>query len=240
MEGNMNKASVLSIESLKAMGFSGLSGLMAAFTFLSAAAVMLSMCLFLSVGLFLYRADPIHKSWNYDRSAINIQTTGIVLKDQRSTDPACVAEVVRKGGSDVSKCPLVPTQPTGADVAAFKKSATSLTGKIYFFLPTLINIVPASVLSFGLFQAGLCFLQLSGGRYFAQQTIRNLRNFAFAGLFYVVITPCIPLIYALLANLISSINLHFFTPKSVTSFNLPGPYTPPVSPLAPPRILPAS
>ena len=223
----MSQMNVSWIESLKARGFSGLSSVMTIFSFAAAGIVILAAATILGGALMLQKTEAFHQTYGSEKTNIAINATGTIVKWQGTGDPACIAEVKKNGGKDVSKCPLIQTQPTPADIAAAKKDATSFRSKVYFLLPTFIYLIPVLVLTFGLLQAGLCFMELAKGRHFAPATIRHLRNFAFAGLFFVVVSACVPLIYTLLANLIFSIDLHIFTPKPIKHFTMPAPYMPP-------------
>ncbi len=81
----------------------------------------------------------------------------------------------------------------------------------------LAGFIPAGILAYGLLQARQCFLQLSCGHYFTLRTISTLRNFALAGLLYVVLLLGLPL----LANILpSTLKGTFMIGNSTTCANL--------------------
>jgi len=221
----MDSAHISWTEALKARGLSGLSRFMAIFSFFAAAIVTITAITLFGASFLVLRTEPLHQSWGSGKRGVEVNASGFAAADLKVTDSACVADVIRKGGNDTSGCPLIPATPE--QIAALKKASSSSLAKFYRLSSTWINLVPAAVLAFGLFQAGFCFSQLAAGKYFAPKTVRYLRNFAFAGLFFVVVSPLVPFIYTAVTNTISAINLHFFTSGPGANISLPGPYSPP-------------
>ena len=211
-------------------GFAGLNRVMSVFCY--AAGGVVSLTIVVALILMMLIGYPMDRQIGPVKGGAHIAVSDIHINAIQRSDPACLARIQGTHDHDISTC-MVDTQPTAADIASARKSMTSVMGRVYLFMPTLLWAIPMGTLAYGLFQAGACFAALGQRAYFAPKTVGYLRNFALAGLLFVVMFPMLPWLHGLVTHLIFSTDIllkqTLFKPPAGTAwaFSTPGAYTPP-------------
>ena len=109
-------------------------------------------------------------------------------------DSNCPELLKKPKDQDLSKCAWTPHRLSKEELA--ERFKTNFTPENLFkaSVRTLLWSIPILLLARGLLEASRCLNGLSAGRYFEVATVTHLRNFATSGLFYVLLSPCVPVI----------------------------------------------
>ena len=214
---------------LSERGFTALSRVMSVFCY--AAAGIVTLIIIVALIIMTLIGHPMEKQIGTAKAGVHIHSASV--NDFRRIAPACITRVTAAHGKDFTSC-FVRATPTAADIEAARHTSESLTGRIYTFAPAVLWTIPMAALAYGLFQAGRCFARLARRAYFAPETVRALRNFAMAGLFFVVVFPLLPWIHGAVTQFIFSTDTFLRhtifkpAPGVFFSFSMPLGYTPPV------------
>lgn len=113
------------------------------------------------------------------------------LPVEKRLDMTC-PELNKTTGGDISKCAWQPHTPGADEIAAANKAKQTPGNWFNAAIRPVFWSLPVFLLAMGLLEAARCLNGLAGARYFNADTVTHLRNFAIAGLLYVVLTPCMP------------------------------------------------
>ncbi len=210
-------------------GFAALSRVMSVFCY--AAAGVVGLIIILALIIMMLIGHPMQKQIGTPKAGVHINS--VLTNDFRRIDPACITRVTAAHGKDFTAC-LVRAAPSAVDTENTRHASESLTGRIYTFAPMVLWTIPMAVLTYGLCRAGRCFGRLARRAYFAPETVRALRDFAMAGLFFVVAFPLLPWIHGAITHFIFSTDIFLEhtifkpAPGASWSFSMPLGYTPPV------------
>ncbi len=123
------------------------------------------------------------------------------LPAEKQLDMNC-PELTKKTGADLSKCAWLPHKPSADDIAAANKAKQTPGNWFNAAIRPVFWSLPVFLLAIGLVEAARCLNGLAQGRYFSADTVTHLRNFAIAGLLYVLLTPCMPAVANLFCNIV--------------------------------------
>jgi hypothetical protein len=188
-------------QSLQAMPHSGLALLtrvMAVASLGAAGIVALYALVTILLGTISLMAVPWHwtigenstgKQVTYAQVSVSQVTTSPLIEKQLDTD---CPELKKATGGDISKCAWLPHTPSIEELGAASKAKQTVGNWFNAAIRPVFWSVPVFILVIGLIEAARCLNGLAAGRYFSAGTVAYLRNFAIAGLLYVLLTPCMP------------------------------------------------
>lgn len=133
-------------------------------------------------------------------------------------------ELRKKTGGDISKCSWSPVAPGPEEVAAASKAKQTAGNWFNAAIRPVFWSMPVFLLAMGLVEAARCLNGLAGGRYFTADTVTYLRNFAVAGLLYVLLTPAMPWLANIFCNAIAYVNtviVQIWPPRHPHIFSMP-------------------
>jgi len=184
-------------ESLKDLPRGGLSALTRVMSMVSVAAagvVVLYAVTTIVLGTITLMAPSWH--WSIGKSSPGAPTVVLMSATQgttsvKSLDMNCAE--LKKPGGDVAKC-LHPDTRGAAQIAAENQARQTLGNWFNASIRPVFWSLPVFLLALGLVEASRCLKGLAAGRPFTADTVTHLRNFAIAGLLYVLLTPCMPVL----------------------------------------------
>jgi hypothetical protein len=184
--------SIFSIKNLRDNGMLGLSGVMAMLSAITATLI----AMYVVLGLFTYVIAllPIVPPGQWSFIGINLNKPGTL---------------------DVKTCTSSSSSPDYCTVTTRPMTEEEMTPSLENVSMNLassaVTLVPLGILSWGLFQATFCFLNLSRRIFFSYRTVRGLRNFSLSNLFFVLFFPHVDWISTRIGNLIGSVASHLRT-----------------------------
>ena len=194
-----------SLQALPGRGFAALSKTMAVFSIAAAVVVTIYAVFMVVMGTLSLLSGPVNWTASATMEGTHVTVSPTVEKKLDMTCP----ELKKMSSGDISKCAWIPTNPAMAGsppVADADAGSPSRNGFNAAIRPVLWS-VPVFILVMGLIEAARCLNALAAGRYFDAVTVRRLRNFAVAGLLYVILTPCMPVIANLVCYLVTWVDI---------------------------------
>jgi len=218
---NSGAAMHQSLGGLSKEGFAGASRLMAIFSLIAAAVIVIYAIIMVVLGTLGLNGQPLH--WKAGSAYANVQ---FQPTSQKQLDMNCPQIEIKSG--DLSKCAWTNHVSTQQEVEEKARMSNTFGNWLNAFIRPALWSVPVFLLAVGLIEASRCLRGLAAGRYFEATTVRRLRNFAIAGLLYVVLTPCMPVVANLLSHVLIDIEiqiLRVWPPHGSWSMNMPSSFT---------------
>ena len=177
-----------SLQALPGRGFTALTRTMGIFSVAAAVIVALYAVIMIVLGTLSSMSGPLSWSAGVKTDGAHITISPPV---EKRLDMNC-PELKKKTGADMSKCAWLPYTSSVAEIASREKAQNTFENWFKAAISPVFWSLPVFLLVMGLVEAARCLNGLAGGRYFHATTVTHLRNFAIAGLLYVILTPCMP------------------------------------------------
>lgn len=216
---NSGAAMHKSLGGLSKEGFAGASRVMAIFSLVAAAVIVIYAIIMVFLGTISLNGQTLH--WKSGAAHADVQQTS-----QKQMDMNCPELKIKS--SDLTKCAWTNHVSTKQEVAAKARMSNSFGNWLNAFVRPALWSVPVFLLAAGLIEASRCLRGLAAGHYFEATTVQRLRNFAIAGLLYVVLTPCMPVVANLLSHILVDMEIQIirtWPPHESWSMNMPSSFT---------------